>query len=163
MLKPEKVIVPEAVKSVKPETAPAEVTFQLVVLTAAVPEPPPIVTCPVVVPVPMPVVLVPAVSLSNSDAPLTAPLLLMLKTVESLIKLVNVPEKVMPLVTAPALWVKFKRLVTVPPPVCWIKVLLVSVPVGLLLVNVATVAAEEVAAKVSLVLTGERLPAVLCQ
>ena len=60
----------------------------------------------------------------------------------------------MPLITVPALWVKFKRLVTVPPPVCWIKVLLVRVPVGLLVVNVATVEAELVAEMVSLVVAG---------
>ena len=83
--------------------------------------------------------------------------------VGELIRLVNVPVKLIPLVTAPALWVKFKRLVTVPAPVCWIKVLLVKVPVGLLVVNVATVAAALVADKVSLSVKGERLPTILCQ
>ena len=70
----------------------------------------------------------------------------------------------MPLITVPALWVKFKRLVTVPPPVCWIKVLFVRVvAAALLMVNVATVSAALVADKVSLRFKGETLPTSLCQ
>jgi hypothetical protein len=66
----------------------------------------------------------------------------------------KVPVVVMALVTVPAVWVKFSKLVTVPAPVCWIKVLLVKVPAGLLVVWVATVKAEDVAAIVSLVVAG---------
>ena len=49
-MSPEKLIVPDEVRPVNPDAAPAELISQLVVSTAAVPDPPPIVTSPVDVP-----------------------------------------------------------------------------------------------------------------
>ena len=112
-MKPDKVIVPEEDKPVRPEATPRLDTSQLVVSMARVSEFPPIAIAPEVEPVPMLVVLVEALLLievapvnvnppvpCNSPEPeltptaVMAPVLVTLKLLLLvLIKLVNVPFK----------------------------------------------------------------------
>ena len=110
----ERVRLPEVL--VQPDTPPeakVNAPVELPMLVTAV---------PVVLIFPIPVTVNPPVPCSKPDpastpTAVTAPALVTLKLVE-LINLVKVPVKVKALVAAPAVWVRFKRLVTVPAPVC---------------------------------------------